>query len=277
MRRLNADAAAAARPAPTESCVADDWGISPGVNRGILRLCEAGLVRGVSLLANSAHLERDLDLLLRLPGLRFSLHLNFTYGRPLSRTEELPSLCRPDGSFHGLPELLRGAVRGKLKAGELELEAGRQARRLKALGIPLTGLEGHHHVHLVPRVFSAVAHTLRREGINWVRLPADRGHVPRWLAGTFFRRWTLSGPPPALAGGFELRPAIYLRPRDIRSAAALKRKFLSGRGRPVIVHPALYNDLPRMEHHDPYQLERVMEFSALLRLSRRGLRGDGDE
>jgi hypothetical protein len=40
---------------PPARCHADDWGMSPGVNRGILGLCGTGVVGCVSLFGNGAH------------------------------------------------------------------------------------------------------------------------------------------------------------------------------------------------------------------------------
>ena len=150
-------------------------------------------------------------------------------------------------------------------------------RRLKSLGAPLTGIEGHHHIHLLPRVFSALAGTLRDEGLNWVRIPIDRGHLPSWLAGKMFRRWLLSGAAPVRAREFEPRPTLYLRRADLRDAGRLEKKFLAADGLPVIVHPALHNDLALMEYSDPYQEERVLEFQKLLKLSRRPEAGPRDD
>lgn len=263
------------RAAGAACLCADDWGMSPGVNLGILDLCRAGLVRRVSLFGNLAGLEPGLKELLALKGLEFSLHLNFTYGRPLSRPEEVPSLVREDGAFLPLGAFARAALAGRLPARELELEARAQARRLKAAGVPLTGVEGHHHVHIFKPVFAAVAGALRGEGLLWARLPADRAHLPSWLAGKYFRRWLLSGKAPPAARGFELRPTMYLRPADLKSAARLEKKVF-GKD-PVLAHPALYNDLPLMEYADPYQEGRVLEYRKLMELPRPrgGRRRDG--
>jgi predicted glycoside hydrolase/deacetylase ChbG (UPF0249 family) len=249
--------------------------MSPGINQGILRLCEAGVVRGVSLLANLEHLEHGLDELLRFGRLRFGVHLNFTYGPPLSRPEEVASLCGPDGGFHGLPALLKNAVFSRLRAEELRLEGRRQIRRLKRLGVPLTGLEGHHHVHLIPRVFSALAPALREERIERVRLPCDRSHPASWLSGLIFRRWFLSMAVPARSRGFSLQPALYLRRSDLRTVETLEKKISARGGLPVIVHPALKNDLARMKYFDPCREDRVLQFHKLLELSRRARPGGG--
>ncbi|OGR61574.1 MAG: hypothetical protein A2X36_07160 [Elusimicrobia bacterium GWA2_69_24] len=249
-------------------CVADDWGMSPGVNQGILELGEAGVVRCVSLLGSHEHLATGLDRLLRLPGMRFSLHLNLTQGPPLSPPEEVPSLCGRNGLFCGLSALLRRALGGTLSSAEIGIETGRQAGRVKALGVPLTGVEGHHHAHLLPPVFAAAAAALRDAGIDWVRLPADPGHAPSFLAGKAFTGWLGCAVTAQVCRGFRLQRTLYLNAADRRSAAALDRKLLNADGLPVIVHPAQHDDLALMKHTDSLREERVAEFRKLLAWSR---------
>ena len=48
------------------NCVADDWGMSPGVNAGIVELCERDIVQ----LGNMAGVDHGLDGLLRIKRLR---------------------------------------------------------------------------------------------------------------------------------------------------------------------------------------------------------------
>jgi predicted glycoside hydrolase/deacetylase ChbG (UPF0249 family) len=248
------------------ACVADDWGMSPGINEGILELCEGGLVRTVSILAGSPHVERGLSRLLGDGGLSFSLHLNLTHGVPLSSPKEVPSLCGPGGSFLPPAALLRRAAAGRLDRDEVRLETRAQIRALKRLAVPLSGVEGHHHVHLLPPVFAAAAPILLEEGLDWIRLPADRAHVPSWAAGAGFRLWRRFASPEARR--LRLRRALYLTAADRRSAAALDRKLLNAERLPVIVHPAKYDDLALMAHPDPLREERVEEHRTLLAWAR---------
>ena len=234
-------------------CVADDWGMSPGVNEGILELARRGVVRGVSMMANLPHAGRFLPELLAVPGLEYSLHLNFTLGRPVSPAAELPGLCAGGAVFRGLGRLACRAFLGLLDADELSREARAQARLLKGLGVPLTGLEGHHHAHLLPGVCRAAAPALSEEGIRWVRVPADPGHMPSRLLGLAFDRAGLRGV-----------PTLYLRGRDYADAGRLGRKLSDPLGRPVIVHPASRDDCGEMEFHDDYRAGRVAEYERLL-------------
>ncbi|OFZ33485.1 MAG: hypothetical protein A2070_14735, partial [Bdellovibrionales bacterium GWC1_52_8] len=62
---------------------ADDWGISRGVNEGILELIKKGVVRRVSLMADGKFLKHELAALLALQKkgqVSLGLHYNLTYG-----------------------------------------------------------------------------------------------------------------------------------------------------------------------------------------------------
>ena len=66
---------------------ADDFGLSTGVNRGILEAHAAGVVSSVSVLVNTPGWTDALRRLRDLgpaPGLGVGLHLNLTMGRPVS-------------------------------------------------------------------------------------------------------------------------------------------------------------------------------------------------
>src|SRR5437763_13941300 len=79
--------AAAMTDAPRLVVNADDFGLSPGVNRGILEAYAAGVVSSVSVLVNTPGWDdavrplRDLDPPSRLG---VGMHLNLTMGRPVS-------------------------------------------------------------------------------------------------------------------------------------------------------------------------------------------------
>lgn len=253
---------------PPANCVADDWGMSPGINQGILELCEAGIVQGVSLLANLDNVKYGLDSLLKLTHLKFSLHLNFTYGRPLSSRDEIPTLCHERGSFQTLRTFLFKVLCGRISTSELIFEAERQIHRLKTLGVPLMRVAGHHHVHMLPRVCGALTDLFKREGIEWARVPIDLSHVPSFLLGQWYVRQNRFTEPYSL----RLEPSLYLRPDDLDSPMKFAEKMRNEDGLQIIVHPAKFNDLRDMAFFDSYQDRRIVEFQILRDWPDRGWR-----
>ena len=74
---------------------ADDLGICPARNRGILRAVRAGVVTSASLMANGvASSPAVRDFIAEGKQQQLGLHLNLTEGRPLSPARLVPSLLR---------------------------------------------------------------------------------------------------------------------------------------------------------------------------------------
>src|SRR5437879_13348273 len=93
---------------------ADDFGLSTGVNRGILEAHAAGVVSSVSVLVNAPGWTDALRRLRDLgpapaPGLGVGLHLNLTMGRPVSWGGSLSDART--GRFHTSPGSRRRPAR----------------------------------------------------------------------------------------------------------------------------------------------------------------------
>jgi chitin disaccharide deacetylase len=126
---------------------ADDFGLAPGLSRGIARLAAARRLSAISCITNSPHWP---DASVRLQGLPdtvdVGLHLNFTEGRPLS-----PSLARLWPAFPALPALIARAHLRRLPRAEMRHEVHAQLKAFIALhGEPPAFVDGHQHVHHLP-------------------------------------------------------------------------------------------------------------------------------
>jgi predicted glycoside hydrolase/deacetylase ChbG (UPF0249 family) len=132
---------------------ADDFGLTAGVSRGILRAHREGVVTSTTVLANLPP-QPELDTAAAaLPQLGLGLHFNLTWGRPVSPADTVPSLVDAEGRFGRDLAALEARARPDevRREGEAQLEAF--ARRF---GRAPTHLDSHHHVHRVPRVMDAV-------------------------------------------------------------------------------------------------------------------------
>ena len=168
---------------------ADDFGYTPGVNRGILHAYRQGIVSSTSLLANGAAFEDAVALSRQEPGLDVGCHLNFVEGNPLSPTNQISHLVSPQGRFAGAARLARRLLLGSIPAAELEREARAQIERLLQAGVRPTHVDTHKHTHTHPRVAAAVARVAREFDIQWIRRPFENGLPPDM--GRFWERFGL--------------------------------------------------------------------------------------
>lgn len=76
---------------------ADDFGLSEGVNKGIILAHNQGIVTSTTAMVTMPWIDHAVSLLQDAPGLKVGLHLNMTLGKPLT---ECPSLVKGNGDFY---------------------------------------------------------------------------------------------------------------------------------------------------------------------------------
>lgn len=133
----------------TLALCADDFGQSPAISAGILRLARAGRLGAVSCRVNGASWLVDAPALQSLPAtVEIGLHFNLSEGRPLS-----PRLARRWPTLPALALLVARAHLGLLQRGALRGEFHAQLRAFTdATGVSPSFVDGHQHVHGLPLV-----------------------------------------------------------------------------------------------------------------------------
>lgn len=147
---------------------ADDLGMSPGVTRGIVETMTKGIVSSTTLMVNMPSAPEATRLALE-HRLAVGVHLNLTTGRPVSPPHEVPSLVRPDGSFHSHVEFRRRLLTFKISMREMDREFVAQIEAARRMGIEPTHVDTHHHLHLWLPVAQVLLRVGRRCGIRKTR------------------------------------------------------------------------------------------------------------
>ncbi|MBA3748281.1 MAG: ChbG/HpnK family deacetylase [Solirubrobacterales bacterium] len=137
---------------------ADDFGVAPGINRGIVHCHESGVLTSTSLMVHGRAAEQAAQLARRHPLLAVGLHWDLDGKRAAAVDFD-------DGE----------AVRAELER-QLAL-----AERL--LGHPPTHLDSHHHVHLHHEIAAAA-----REIAERTALPLRGSSEVRYIGG-FYAQW----------------------------------------------------------------------------------------
>lgn len=161
---------------------ADDFGISRGVNRGIVEAHRQGIVTSASLMANLPSAEDALTRAAVCPDLGLGLHLTLTAGRPLCPPADVPTLVDTQGRFLLLGTLLARLSTGQVRPSEIRRELAAQIQWALKRGIRPDHLDSHHHVHIHPLVSPIVVRLAREHAVPWVRCPVEGGPSPLLLA-----------------------------------------------------------------------------------------------
>lgn len=154
---------------------ADDFGLTAGVNRGILQAFDQGVLSSTSLLANLPAFDDAIRLARATPELPVGVHLNLLAAAPVAGARAVPSLVDGGGRLvASVPALVGRLAFGRILREHLVVEFEAQIRKVLDAGIRPTHVDSHRHVHCLPGVFEATLIAAGRLGIRSVRLPLER-------------------------------------------------------------------------------------------------------
>lgn len=181
---------------------ADDLGIHPRIDAGIRKGYESGLVTSASLLVTTPFVEDAVRDVINPTGLPIGLHVDLTMGRPASEQVAGSLLTNEQGEFlMGPGKLLLKRPNGK---GGKELfrqirrEIESQFTKARDLGVRLTHVDSHQHIHANPFVFEILQEIAPRFGVSRIRVPREKfrpfmlkSFHPVYLRRMNFIKWSV--------------------------------------------------------------------------------------
>ena len=147
---------------------ADDFGLSKGVNLGIIETHQNGPVRSTTLMAGGAAFEHAVALAKGYPDLNIGIHLALTASKSVGGFYE--TLTNENGIFPPLSILTERAEKGLLDLAEVEAEYEAQIQKVLAVGIVPSHFDSHHHTHFLPGIFDVFIKMAEKYGISKVRM-----------------------------------------------------------------------------------------------------------
>jgi predicted glycoside hydrolase/deacetylase ChbG (UPF0249 family) len=189
---------------------ADDFGQSPGINRGVIQAYEQGIVTSASLMVRWPAAVEAAAYGQKRPDLSLGIHL------------DLGEWAFRDGAWVALYEVVAVDVE-RLVAGEV---ARQLAEFERLVGARPTHIDSHQHVHLREPVRSVVEALARKAGVHLRHSSPDVAYC-----GEFYGQTAEGAPVPGRIGSDGL----------IRILAALPPGFTE-----VGCHPGLGDDLDTM-------------------------------
>ena len=138
---------------------ADDFGLSAPVNEGIIRAFEAGGITNATLMIKKPSTGEAVRFAKSNSSLPLGLHLDL---------DDLLGGDKKDDERFNLDRI--GAMLEEesfLKTVESEIDG--QIKAFKETGLELTHIDGHHHLHAIPRIFRLLVEKMADQGIKTVR------------------------------------------------------------------------------------------------------------
>ena len=153
---------------------ADDLSMSAEVNPAIADWVEQGIVTSVTAMGNGPAQDKTVAGSLSALGVSIGVHCNLSEFSPLTVSDDLAPLLKPDGSFDAVARrvdatpALRQAVTTELRA---------QIDAVAALGVTPSHLDSHHHDHFVGWLMRVYRQLRISTGIHRVRSPLSNNEI----------------------------------------------------------------------------------------------------
>jgi hypothetical protein len=149
---------------------ADDFGLTPGVNLGILEGIKKGIVTSASLMVNGPAVTHGLELAREHPEIDLGIHLNATDFSPILPADKVSALCNGTGRFRGLRYLLAVTFASHRARLQLAAEWREQVSWALSTGLSPSHVDSHHHVHMAPWLFDVAASLAEEFRLPFVRV-----------------------------------------------------------------------------------------------------------
>jgi predicted glycoside hydrolase/deacetylase ChbG (UPF0249 family) len=232
---------------------ADDLGIHPSINAGILSAYRHGILTSCTMLMTTAYFDQTIRDYVRPQALPIGIHLSLTLGKAVARLEDVPDLVDAEGNLKLTADrLILAAFKGG-QGGAVFRQIRRELEAQLALardhGLRPTHADSHQHVHMNPAIFRLLEELLPRFGINRMRLSREafrafvlgpelpevirRNNLAKWA----LLRWRAAGLRPNLATTDDFFGVVYSGAVTKRAMLALLRTAVPRHSLEICIHP----------------------------------------
>lgn len=165
---------------------ADDFALTGGVSRAILRAHDDGIVTSTSVLALGPAFDATVGSL-RSSGLGVGAHLAAVgEDPPLLSRDEIPTLVDRHGKLRmSWRQLLPAMAAGRIDTDDLRKELTAQMQRLVDAGLEIDHVDTHQNLHLWPSFRDVVLDVGEQFGVRAIRVTRSRA---AGVVGTTVRR-----------------------------------------------------------------------------------------
>ena len=158
---------------------ADDFGLTPGVNRAIVEAHRNGVVSSATLMASGPAFDDAVAAVRSSPdvsNLSVGCHVVLVDGTPVSPPEAVDTLlairsAEPGKFYSSLSAFAARAMLGGFDRDQLVLEVTAQIKKIQDAGLHVTHLDTHKHAHIFPEILVALLRAARICGVRAIRNP----------------------------------------------------------------------------------------------------------
>ena len=157
---------------------ADDFGLSEGINRGILSAFRQGILRSASIVPNGMAFEDAVRIASETPDLDIGIHLSLVGERSLAPIRDVRGLASDGGILpSSYATFMRDYALRRFGLRQVRAEIEAQVARVLDAGLRPSHIDSHQHLHVLPGIIDVVIDAAKASGIRIIRLPSEHGGI----------------------------------------------------------------------------------------------------
>ena len=141
---------------------ADDFGLTETVNQAIINIFRVNNLNSTTMMVNMPGTLHAVGLAKENPELKVGLHFCITEGAALTGVS---TLTDKTGNFMSRPDLLMRILQRRVKRADIQKEFSAQLEKFESFKIPISHVDSHQHLHMVPQVFDAIVPLVEKLGL----------------------------------------------------------------------------------------------------------------
>lgn len=155
---------------------ADDFGIHTEVNRAVITAYQQGVLTSTSLLATGPAFEDAVALARQCPNLGIGIHLCLVGSLPpVLSPAEVPTLVTNQGLVpESYVEVMKRIFKGQYDYEQVYRELDAQMAKIIHTGLPITHIDSHQHLHVLPQIWPIVQTLMKKYHIHRLRIPREK-------------------------------------------------------------------------------------------------------
>ena len=228
---------------------ADEFGLTEGINDGIIEVHAHGIVTSTTMVANLWAFDHAVALSRKYPSLAVGVHLNVTHGVPILPRDRVHTLVDQDGFFFRRRPFLQRLVLGQISMIQVYEEFRAQIDRVIAAGVQPSHIDSHESVYMYPDLFFKVVSPIARIYRLPIRLQQERMERDMFADGVAYRNYLRSEAfwKNHVMNGLAHRYRLRLRRWGIRTTDHFLSTFACLRRNPNDLLGGLTRDLRELE------------------------------
>lgn len=156
---------------------ADDFGQDEDTVRATIECLDNGSLTSATIMVKMPATAAAVAYARANPDKSFGVHLTYVLGvgneAPVADPAKLPALTSPDGLFKPSQGVRLQALRGAIPVDQIEIETEAQLALLRDMGVNVSHVDSHGHLHRFGPFREALRRVLPRFGIKKVRNVQD--------------------------------------------------------------------------------------------------------